>query len=176
MSDDTKDSPEKMGRLMGKVIAQSMSVEDAIRFKHSLNQDIKYGGKNAKQIKAMQDMNSDSRKQLEHDLAYTHKSWSLFPEWFWVAGLLVGGGCVLYSSQPYVLFGGFAVICYCAAQLAYRVGHNSGYIDGFQSGHKNGVNTAFGVTPEDDEEIQKTAIEMELDEGLIKTWDERKSD
>jgi hypothetical protein len=146
--------------------------------KHSLNQDIAYGksGMNANQIQTMQSINDDSRKQISAELTYISKSWWLFPNWFWVVGLLAGGGVTLYFPQLYALIGGLIVICYCVGQLAYRTGFQYGYIEGFESGHKNGVNTAIGITPEEDKEIQERSIEMKMDKRLIKNLDERKND
>ena len=124
----------------------------------------------------MQNINADSRKQLRDDLTYIRKSWWLFPNWCWVVGVLAGGGVALYFHQLYALLGSLIVMCYCVGQLAYRTGFQYGYIEGFESGHKNGVNTALGITAEEEIEIQERAIEMKMDEMLIKKMDENKSD
>jgi hypothetical protein len=99
-------------------------------------------------IRAMQNMNNDRLKQIGSELVYVRKHWWLFPNWFWVVGLLGGGGCILYFHNLYALIGGLIVTCYCVGQLFFNIGFQDGYINGFESGQRSGVNTVLGITPE----------------------------
>jgi len=48
------------------------------------------------------------------------------------------------------------------------------YVRGYQSGHEGGVHKALGITGEDASDIRERAVEMEMDEMLIKKMDARK--
>ncbi len=114
------------------------------------------------EIREMQSISIDRLKEIRSELVYIRKNWWVFPNWFWVAGLLAGGGCALYFPNPYALIGGLIVACYSVAQLSFRIGFQDGYIEGFKSGHKSGVNTVLGISPKDEEEMWEIEIESQL--------------
>jgi hypothetical protein len=66
------------------------------------------------------------------------------------------------------------VLAYCIVQLAYRSGILYGYVRGYQSGHEEGVHKALGLQSEEAIELNQRAVEMEVDEHLVKKMNERK--
>jgi hypothetical protein len=52
---------------------------------------------------------------------------------------------------------------------------NYGFVRGYEDWHTMGVRKAMGVTPEDAEDSRKRAVEMEMDDMLVKGLDERKN-
>ena len=92
-----------------------------------------------------------------------------------VGGFLVACGSLFYfRSGTAHLFSVIALI-YCATQVAYRQGVYSGFARGFREGHENGVHRLLGISDEDASEIDERATEMEMDDTLIKKFDEHKS-
>ena len=65
------------------------------------------------------------------------------------------------------------LMMYCAEQLIYRSGLKYGYVRGYESGHEAGVHKALGISQDDLEEMRKRAVEMEIDEMIIKKMDEK---
>ena len=60
--------------------------------------------------------------------------------------------------------------------LAYRAGVNYGFVRGYEDGHTMGVRKAFGISRDDASDMHERAIEMEMDEMLIKGLDKRKEE
>jgi len=155
--------------------SDKISVEDAVRLKHQLNQEITYGGGlNARKIREMEGLSQEQYAEVNKQLSEIKKSWWFFPDYFWIIGLLIGGFCIFYFDKMIVRVIALVVILYCIGSLAYRSGVLYGYVRGYESGHEEGVHRALGITPDDARDIHDRAIEMEMDEMLIKKMDERK--
>jgi len=151
-----------------------ISVQDAVRLKHELNKSIKYGGYNARDIEELGRLNEEQRARLGAELANIRKVWWVFPDWVMVVGLGVTVGSFFYfESLSARIFSALALI-YCATQIAYRRGVYYGFARGYQEGQEQGVHRVLGISPEEAHEIGERAIEMEMDDGLIKKLDERK--
>jgi len=155
--------------------SNKISIEDAIRLKHTLNQTITYRGYNAKEVSEIESLTKDQYDEISRQLSEIRKSWWFFPDYVWIIGLIVSGFCSLYFSQYFIRIISLLSLIYCIAQLGYRSGLLYGYVRGYESGHEDGVHKALGVPPEDAAEISERATEMELDEMLIKKMDERKN-
>ncbi len=59
--------------------------------------------------------------------------------------------------------------------LFKKLGHREGYAEGYRDGYGEGIDKAFGIDDEEAGDIEDRALEMELDERLIKKWDEMKT-
>jgi len=153
-----------------------ISIEDAIRLKHDLNQNITHGGYSAKQIREMESLTKEQYAEVNRQLAEIKKTWWFFPNYFWAIGILCAGFCILYFSQLLVQVIGLVILLYCTAQFGYRSGVLYGYVRGYEGGHEEGVHKSLGITAEGATDIHDRAIEMEMDEKLIKRMDERKEE
>jgi hypothetical protein len=151
-----------------------MSIEDAIRLKHELNQSITYRGYNAKQVQEMENLTKEQYAEVNRQLSEIKKSWWFFPDYVWVIGIVAAGFCTLYFSHWIIHIAGLMAMIYCVAQLGYRAGVSYGYVRGYESGHEEGVHKALGIAGDDASDISERAVEMEMDEMLIKKMDERK--
>jgi hypothetical protein len=151
-----------------------ITVEEAIRLKHDLNQGITYGGYNAKEISDMENLTKEQYSEINRQLSEMRKSWWFFPDYVWVIGIIVSGVCFFYFYQSFVRIAAVVVLAYCIGQLAYRSGVLYGYVRGYESGHEEGIHKALGVPTEEAAELGQRAIEMEMDENLIKKMDKRK--
>ena len=151
-----------------------ISIEDAIRLKHKLNQAITYRGYNAKEVHDMENLTKEQYSEVGRQLSEIKKSWWFFPDYVWVIGIIMGGFCSLYFPQYFLRIVGLVALIYCTAQLAYRSGVSYGYVRGYESGHEEGIHKALGVPSEEAADLRQRATEMEMDEMLIKKMDERK--
>jgi hypothetical protein len=151
-----------------------ITVEEAIRLKHDLDQVITYRKYNAKEISEIENLTKEQHSEVNRQLSEIRKSWWFFPDYVWVMGIIVSGFCFLYFYRNYVRIAAVVVLAYCIGQLAYRSGVLYGYVRGYESGHEEGVHKALGVSAEEAAELSQRAIEMEMDEKLIRKMDERK--
>lgn len=150
-----------------------ITVEEAIRLKHDLNQAITYRGHNAKEISDMENLTKEQYSEVNRQLSEIKKSWWFFPDYVWVIGIIIAGFCFFYFYHIAVRIAAVFVVAYCVSQLAYRAGVLYGYVRGYESGHEEGIHKALGVPAEEAAELSERAIEMEMDEMLIRKMDER---
>ena len=151
-----------------------ITIDEAIRLKHNLNQTITHGGYNAKEIHDMEALTKEQYLEVNRQLSEIKKSWWFFPGYVWVIGIILAVFCSLYFSQISIRIAGVVVLAYCIAQLGYRSGLLYGYFRGYESGHEEGIHKALGVSAEEAAELSQRATEMEMDERLIKKMAERK--
>ena len=154
--------------------SEKMSVQDAVRLKHEVNKAIEYGGHNAREVKELGRLNEEQRARLGAELTNIRKVWWVFPDWLMVAGFFVSVGSFVYFESFSARILSSLVSTYCATQVAYRLGVYYGFARGYQDGHERGVHRVLKLSPEEERDIDERAIEMEMEERLIKTLDERK--
>lgn len=154
--------------------SSKISVQDAIRLKHDLNNSIKYGGYNAKEIKELERLSEEQRAKLNENLSHIKNNWWLFPDWVMAIGFLVAGCLLFYFQSVFARLFCLIAMTYCATQVAYRLGVYFGFSEGFQEGHEEGVDRVLGISPDDSFEISERATEMEMDDMLIRGLDKGK--
>ena len=71
---------------------------------------------------SLEDLKKEQYKELNRQLTEINKSWWLFPNYFWIIGLLIGGICIFYFDQIIIQGLAIVVIMYCVAQIYYRLG------------------------------------------------------
>lgn len=151
-----------------------ISIEDAIKLKHSLDKSITYGGYNAKEIKEMRDLTKEQYSEVNRQLSEIRKNWWCLPDYVWIIGIIASVVCLFYFQWVFIHMACVVVLAYCVAQLGYRSGVLYGYVRGYESGHVEGVHKSLGIS-HGIADIGQRAIDMELDEMLIKGFDERKN-
>ena len=110
-----------------------ISIEDAIKLKHELDQqNIRSGGYSAKQIEEMGKLTKEQYAELNRQLIEMEKSWWFFPDYVWFIGIVAVSLCMWYFSYWVVHLAGIIVIIYCVANLAYRAGVSYGYERGLR--------------------------------------------
>ncbi len=160
---------------MNEVGSGEISIQDAIRLKHDLNNSIKYGGYNAKEIKDLESLSESERDVLNEHLAHINKVWWFFPDWFMGVGFVVAGFFLFFFQNfPARIFCLVALI-YCVTQVAWRLGVYFGYSEGYRGGHEDGVHRALNISPDEASEISDRAREMEMDDRLIGKLDQTKN-
>jgi hypothetical protein len=155
--------------------SSEISVQDAIRLKHDLNNSIKYGGYNANEIKELERLSEKQRAKLNENISHIKRIWWAFPDWVLAIGFLVAGFSLLYFQSFIARIFCLLAMLYCATQVAYRLGVYFGFAEGFQEGHEEGVHRVLGISPDDSFEISEKATEMEMDEMLIRKLDQGKN-
>lgn len=156
--------------------SDELSIEDAIGLINNLNQQITIGGFNAKEISELKNLTKEQYAEVGRQLAGIKKEWWLFPDYIWIIGLIGGFLSILYFQQWIVQIVGLILVLYCTAQLGYRSGVQYGYVRGYESGHEEGVHKALGITPKEAIDMHDRAVEMKMDEMLIKKMDQRKEE
>ncbi len=180
MDDNPPNGLKEAAHKVAEEIVKDIGIE-AIRVKHEVNQRIQYGelGMNAKQVKSLWEMNTDSWKKLSEEIKYINKSWFLLPQWLWkilsLFSFLLCSYLYIFNIHQYIFYGSILIFILSTYHTGYLKGHNYGYIDGFQSGHINGVNASLGITLDDEKDIHERATEMEIDEVWVKALDKHKS-
>jgi hypothetical protein len=153
--------------------SNKISVQNLIRLKHALNESIKYGGYNAKEIRELEEFKEEQHISLLAELANIKKVWWTIPEWVLIAFSLVSAGFLFYfETLSYRVYSLIALI-YGVTQVAYRQGVYSGFGRGYREGYVKGIHRVLGISPEEAKEIHKAGIEMEMDEKLVKKFDEQ---
>ncbi|MDP1545347.1 MAG: hypothetical protein Q8L87_04935 [Anaerolineales bacterium] len=153
---------------------EKITVQDAVRLKHEINESIKYGGYNAREIEELGRLSEEQRTRLGAELANIKKVWWFLPDWVMVIGSIAAISSLFYfDSLTARVVSAFAAIC-CATQVTYRLGVYFGFARGYQEGQEQGVHRVLGISPDEAQDIDERATEMEMDEGLIKKFNERK--
>ena len=151
-----------------------ITLQDAVRLKHELNKSIKYAGYNAGEIRELERLNEEQRARLGVELANIKKVWWFFPDWVLVVGSVAAFGSLFhFDSLPVRIVSALAAI-FCTTQVAYRLGVYYGFARGYQEGQEQGVHRILGISPDEAQDVDERATEMEMDERLVKNLDERK--
>lgn len=151
-----------------------ITVEDAVRLKHEVNKAINYGGYDVREIRELERLNDEQRASLGAELSNIKKVWWFFPDWVMVIGSIAAIGSLFYFDGITARVVSVLVAIYGATQVAYRLGVYSGFARGYQEGHEQGVHRVLGISPDEAQDIDERATEMEMDERLIRKLDERK--
>jgi hypothetical protein len=155
---------------------EGISVKELYHLKHQANQSITYGrsNQNAQQVKELENLTNSQAEQLRESLKMIRKEWWLIPDWVWVCGILVAITLVWISREPPYLTSAFVIFGYCLGQVAFRAGHQEGFVRGFEDGNTSGAYKALGITDEDTQDLDERSIEMQLDDAVIKKMNERR--
>ena len=150
-----------------------ISVPDATRLKHTVNQSITFGRSNLNAVQV-----EELTKLTAEDFARVRKE---YREWnvnmvSTIALVLLTIGCVVayfYFTLTWVRVVAIGLGISAFYTLAKRDGHAEGYIDGYDGGHEAGIHKALGIKPEELSEIHEFATDMRIDGMLIERMDER---
>ena len=155
---------------------EGIGVNELFRLKHQANQTVNYGQStlNAQQVKKLANLDNGQTEQLRESLKMIRKEWWLIPDWIWVCGILVAISLVCISLKPPYLISAFIIFGYCLGQVAFRAGHQEGFVRGFEDGNTSGVYKALGITDEESQDLDERSIEMQIDEAVVKKMDERR--
>lgn len=150
-----------------------ISVPDAIRLKHSLNQSITWGKSalNALQVEELTRLTADDYARVRNE----YREWNVNMV-STIAFVLLTIGCVaayIYFSNTWVRIVAGSVGISFFYTLAKRDGHAGGYVDGYGAGHEAGIHKALGIKPEDLSEMHEFANDMRVDGMVIERMDER---
>ena len=152
-----------------------ISVQDAVRLKHEINQSIKYGGYNAQQLEELSRLDEKQRTDLNAELLNIRKVWWFLPDWTMAVGFLAACGLFFYVPGYGARLACIAAMLYCAWQLAYRMGVYYGFMRGYQEGNTSGVKRVLGISDADAADARERAIEMQIDDGVVRRLDEQKN-
>jgi hypothetical protein len=152
-----------------------LTVEEAVRLKDSINKSITYGpGLNAGQVEALKTL-SEQWASVRRD----YDEWAKRTRGRNFVLLIIGLAC-LYACDHYLawkgwigwaaLIAGIIAVCVFGA-LFRREGHRDGYVDGYEAGFSDGIDRAYGIDEKEAMDIHNRAIDMQLDEGIIKSFD-----
>ncbi len=150
----------------------NLTVQEAIKLKHHINQQITYGpGLDARQVRDMERLTPDQHSEMRRQIAAIPRSWWLVPNYVWAGGVIVSLACFLYFRQWISQAAAVLAMVYSVGQLSYRSGLLAGYAEGYDAGHVTGIRKAYGITSEEAEDIHERAVEMEIDGRLISRLD-----
>lgn len=150
----------------------TMNLADALRLKHSINQEITYKGLNARQVTEAQKVGVDGWQKVRNDYSVWVKHLRLFNNWVVAIFGFVGVGLGIYLTG-WLKAIGIIIAFYCFAELYKRKGHKEGYFDGYDAGMHDGVNKMLGIDDDESADIHERAIEMKIDEGVINRLDKK---
>lgn len=150
---------------------KKISIQDAIRLKHAINKKITHRGLDAQQIREMEELSADQYDAIKTGLTYIKKSWWFLPDkLLWILAL-VSAFIFFYFQDTIYQKMSIGLAIYCIGQLCYREGVYYGFTRGYEDGHVTAVHKALGLTPEDQANLHERAVEMQMDEMLIKRMD-----
>lgn len=154
-----------------------VSAKEAYRLKHEINKTITYGpGLNAQEVAGLQQLDAKQWKTVSRE----YDNWARQGRWFntvvlRVVGVVGGVGFVSYFQPKgwvgWAVWVGGAAALFCLVVLVEREQHREGYMDGYDAGFSDGINKAFGIDEKEAKDIHDRAIEMEIDEGVLKAFD-----
>jgi hypothetical protein len=119
-------------------------------------------------------LNEEQRTSLGAELANIKKVWWFCPDWVMVIESIAAIGTLFYFDGLTARVAPALAAIYCATQVAYRLGVYYGFARGYQEGREQGVHRVLGISPDEAQDINERAIEMEMDEGLTRKLDECK--
>jgi hypothetical protein len=150
-----------------------ISVQNAIRLKHSLNQSLTWGNSNLNALEV-----ENLTKLTAEDYARVRKQ---YREWKFnivntmTMSLLALGSVAAFIFLPngWLKWIALVVMMICLHHLSRREGHEEGYIRGYDAGYEAGIHKVLGINPEELKRIHGVATEMKVDGMLIKRTEER---
>jgi hypothetical protein len=157
-----------------------LSISDALRLKHQINQSITHDGLDAREIEKLRGMNTARWTHVRDLYRKWHVPyWSVFarpvtgkvPVWGWLAvatGILIGS-----SVEGAWRLAGWGLTLYAVFALARAEAHHEGYREGYEQGRDDTVVEMLGLSDEDAREMIERAHEMEIDEMVISRTDDR---
>ena len=153
----------------------SMSVQDAIRLKHSLGQSTTWGTSNlnALQVEDLTKLTAEDYARVRKD----YRKWNVNVVSTVMLVLITFGsvgGCI-YLPFWWLKVIAMSVGISCFYMLAKRDGHAEGYIDGYDAGHEAGIHKTLGIKPEEFAEMHEFATDMKIDDMLVRRMDEREA-
>jgi hypothetical protein len=150
----------------------TMTVAEAIRLKHQLGQNITWGnsGLNALQVEELTKLTKDDYDQI-HTL---YKDRTVLIHTYGLLVLVAGcAAAYFFLNYGWVRLAAVIVGVTCLITVFKREGHAQGYIEGFEAGHDTAVYKVLGIKPEELSEMRQFAIDMKMDDMLVKRMDER---
>jgi len=150
-----------------------ISVPDAIRLKHSLNQSITWGNSNlnALQIEEFTKLTAEDYARIRKE--YRQWNANMVSTIALVVLTLSSVVACMYFSNTWVKSVAIGLAVWFFYILAKRDGHAEGYVDGYDAGHEAGIHKALGIKPEELAEMHEHATDMKIDGMLIEGMDER---
>lgn len=171
MSDETKSDDAR---------EHQITVEQAVRLKNDINKSITYGpGLNAREVVTLKTVSAEQWNTVRRDYDQWARKTQVFNR-FSLLIIAVAGvyACIHYvKAEGWVGWAGWAagmVALYAVGALFKREGHRDGYLEGYDTGFSEGVDKAFGIDGKEAADIQDRAVDMQIDESLIKAFDEKK--
>jgi hypothetical protein len=146
---------------------QQIPVGEAYKLKRAINKSITYGGMDARQFQDFCKMGVEDWSRLRKEYDEWIRRLRIFGTLALCVWLAVGAGSA-YFFEGWLKAIGVVIMILALYELAKRVGHREGYVDGYEAGRAQGLNKAFGISNETAEEIRERSIEMELDERMIR--------
>jgi hypothetical protein len=152
-------------------------VQDAIRLKHSINQDIRHCGLNAQQIEEKKKITREDWAAVRKWYAELVKMYGYRLRLYWyIVAAALGVFYLTYTVQPWHLYAGIAlalVIMWMAAKLGQADGYREGFFAGYENGFEGAINKMLGIDEKESRNIHDRAVEMEIDEGVIASLDKQ---
>ena len=140
-----------------------ISLPAAIALKHSLNQSTSYGPYNAKEFLHLTKLSVDDYAAIRktHVEIFGRRPYIVF------AGFIAGGLLFVFTNG-WLRITGIVLTLLTAMALAKREGHEEGFVAGYENGVDLGIKRALRVSDEDSTDAHDRAIEMEIDEKILK--------
>lgn len=156
----------------------NISAQDAIRLKHSINENIRYGGFNAREIWEKREVSDDWSKTSEKWCEEGIKAWGYHvrPESYAVPLGLVLAGYWLPQSRAYLAVAFVVVVMWIARKAGMAAGFKKGFAQGFGGGFGAGVESILGISAAESPDVRERATEMLKDAMLIAKFNAMKKD
>lgn len=151
-----------------------VTVEEAIRLKHRLGQEITWGNSdlNALKVEELTKISKEHWQEIRKD----YRKWNVsIASNYVLLGVFVACIVAWFKTSGWLHILLFAVGWLCMYTLIKRDGHAEGYVDGYDAGYEAGVHKVLGIRNEEIGEMAKMATDMKVDNMLIEKMDERKA-
>ena len=161
MSDETKDP-------------NTMTAAEGYKLMHQLGQSITWGnsGLNALQIQKLTKLTRDDYARIRADYRKGRVNVGLT-----ITLVVLALGCAVvnvYFSNTWMKIVAVVLGISFFYQLTKRDGHAEGYVEGYEAGHDEAIYKTLGIKPEEVAEMRECAIQMELEDIVVRNLDERK--
>lgn len=153
---------------------EKLSLEQLVRLKHNVDKSIPYGeaGLNAKQIAELHRMSAEDWAAVRQEYgAWIKRMYSFRKLTLFIIAAAGVGFWFYLKAWPRMVALAFAILS--AIEICKREGHREGYMDGYSAGFERGVNKAIGLNNEEAVEAAQMATEIQIDEHMVKAFDER---
>lgn len=155
----------------------NLNLKDAIRLKHSINEDIRYCGLNAQEIEEKKEISVEQWAAARKWYAELIKDYGYRLRVYWyIIAIALATFYFLYPRQPWRMWTAVALallIIYMAAKLGQAQGYREGFFVGYENGWEGGINKLLGISQEESHDIHERATEMKIDSGVIAHLDEQ---